>query len=305
MSSPARDVKEPAAAGTSDPLAAVAASAVASLGRALAPAPTDEPRPVGPVAPAASPSAAASAASGSRTTVQARRSVPPQEPTSRPPVALLALGALMLVVAAAITVPVLTSDRGEDAGDRATTATTDPASGATGDAGGDASPSPTDREVVPSSTVPSGRAAALPAGWAPYRDPQGAYTIGLPPGWRVEPTGSANRVDLVDPDSGSFLRIEWTSSPGADPAQAWRDLASSFASRNANYRELGIGPAAYRDYDAALWEFTHGGGQTLHTGNLGFVAAGRGYALMLRTPEALWDASQPLFDQFQQAFQPS
>jgi hypothetical protein len=43
----------------------------------------------------------------------------------------------------------------------------------------------------------------------------------------------------------------------------------------------------------------------LHTGNLGFVTNGRGYALMLRTPEEQWAASQPVFEQFKQAFQPT
>ena len=62
---------------------------------------------------------------------------------------------------------------------------------------------------------------------------------------------------------------------------------------------------AYRDYPAALWEFRHGNGEGLHTGNLGFVANGRGYALMLRTPESQWAAMQPVFEQFKQAFQPT
>ena len=54
-----------------------------------------------------------------------------------------------------------------------------------------------------------------------------------------------------------------------------------------------------------MWEFRHGSGPVLHTGNLGFVTNGRGYALMLRTPEDRWEASQPLFEQFKQAFQPT
>jgi hypothetical protein len=103
-----------------------------------------------------------------------------------------------------------------------------------------------------------------------------------------------------------LLRVEWTASPGADAEQAWRELAPTFASRNAGYEEIGIGPAEYRDYDAALWEFRHRvDGTVLHTGNLGFVTAGRGYALMLRTPEDRWDESQVLFDQFKQAFRPT
>jgi hypothetical protein len=54
-----------------------------------------------------------------------------------------------------------------------------------------------------------------------------------------------------------------------------------------------------------MWEFRHGSGETLHTGNLGFIAAGRGYALMLRAPETEWSAVQPTFEQFKQAFLPT
>ena len=115
-----------------------------------------------------------------------------------------------------------------------------------------------------------------------------------------------NRYDFRDPATGSFVRVEWTGTPGADPAGTWRELAGSFRGSNPGYEEIGIAPVAYRDYDAALWEFRHpSGGRMLHTGNLGFVTNGRGYALMLRTPEEQWAASQAVFEQFKQAFQPT
>jgi len=219
----------------------------------------------------------------------------------RVPALLIGLGGLVLVVAAAVAVPAL-SDGGRDPGDDGdAAATTEPPA-----AGDDAGPPETTAPSTeaPTTTTPSG--GELPAGWAPFADPAGTYTIGLPPGWQVRPTGAGNRIDLVDPATGSFLRIEWTASPGADAAQAWRDLAPSFAASNDDYQQIGIGPAEYRDYDAALWEFRHRSDGTMqHTGNLGFVTAGRGYALMLRTPDELWDESQVLFDQFKQAFQPA
>jgi eukaryotic-like serine/threonine-protein kinase len=227
---------------------------------------------------------------------------PPPTARRRVPPALVALVGLVLVVAAAVAMPAL-SDGGGEPGDGGDAAGTD-------DTGaGDDDPAPPDTTAsptteAPATTTPPG--AGLPAGWAPFTDPTGTYTIGLPPGWRVRQTGADYRTDLVDPATGSFLRIEWTGSPGADPAQAWRDLAPSFASRSDSYEQIGIGPAEYRDYDAALWEFRHRSeGTVMHTGNLGFVTAGRGYALMLRTPDDLWDESQVLFDQFKQAFQPT
>jgi eukaryotic-like serine/threonine-protein kinase len=178
-----------------------------------------------------------------------------------------------------------------------------------GDGGGDGGdesagqdvPTTTTTAPPPSTTVPAG---TLPAGWSPYADPAGAYTIGHPPGWVVQPV-AANRTDFRDPATGAFVRVEWTDTPGADAAGAWREAEPGFRSRNANYEPLGITEVGYRDYPAALWEFRHGSGETLHTGNLGFIAAGRGYALMLRAPETEWSAVQPTFEQFKQAFLPT
>jgi tRNA A-37 threonylcarbamoyl transferase component Bud32 len=238
------------------------------------------------------PAAGAPPPPGTEPLPTARRRVPP---------ALVAVVGLVLAVAAAVAVPAL-QDGGDGSGDDGeAAATTDPPGAADEPATpGTTAPSTTE---APTTTATSG--AGLPAGWAPFADPAGTYTIGLPPGWQVRPTGADNRIDLVDPATESFLRVEWTASPSADAAQAWRELAASFATRNDNYQEIGIGPAEYRDYDAALWEFRHGSDPVLHTGNLGFVTAGRGYALMLRTSEDLWDESQVLFDQFKQAFQPT
>jgi hypothetical protein len=178
-----------------------------------------------------------------------------------------------------------------------------------GDGGGDGGdesagqdvPTTTTTAPPPSTTVPAG---TLPAGWSPYADPAGAYTIGHPPGWVVQPV-AANRTDFRDPATGAFVRVEWTDTPGADAAGAWREAEPGFRSRNANYEPLGITEVAYRDYPAALWEFRHGSGETLHTGNLGFIAKGRGYAMMLRAPETEWSAVQPTFEQFKQAFLPT
>jgi hypothetical protein len=180
-------------------------------------------------------------------------------------------------------------------------------------AGGDAPAATTETTQAPgSSTAPSSTAlttttvapGSLPAGWSPYTDPSGRYTIGHPPGWQVQPV-AANRTDFRDPATGTFVRVEWTDTPGPDAAGAWREAEPGFRSRNANYEPLGIAEVPYRDYPAAMWEFRHGSGETLHTGNLGFIAAGRGYALMLRAPESQWTAVQPTFEQFKQTFLPA
>ena len=234
---------------------------------------------------------------------------------------LLAAAAVVLVLAAFL-VPTL-GDDDDQAGTEGTTATTaaDAGPGQPDDAATDAPDETTDApdettdtdedapdatETTPTpTTTTTAPAGVLPAGWDSFPDPQGAYTIGLPPGWEVDRTDNSNRIDLRDPATGSFLRIEWVAPPNGDPVGVWQADAVGMSSRLSGYEELGIAPVAYRDYDAALWEFRHGSGPVLHTGNLGFVANGRGYALMLRTPEDQWAASQPLFEQFKQAFQPT
>jgi hypothetical protein len=163
-------------------------------------------------------------------------------------------------------------------------------------------PAPTTTTTTTTTTTV---ASGLPAGWAPYEDPQGGYTIGLPSGWQVSPTGNARRTDFRDPATGAFLRVEWTDQPGPDVVADWRNQAASFAARDSSYVEVGIAPVEYRDYDAALWEWRHGTGEILHTGNLGLVTDGKGFALMFRTPESQWEALQPVFEQFKQAFQPT
>ena len=227
---------------------------------------------------------------------------------------LVVAGAAAAALVLAVTAAALRDDDGEGDGEGSAQTTLPDERGAPRDAGADGEgdvtstvPSTTDTPTTTDApTTTAGGAEGLPEGWTIFPDPEGAYTIGLPPGWEVRRTDVPYRIDLVDPGTASFLRIEWTDAPKADVVADWRDQAGSFASRNGSYQEIGIAPVDYRDYDAALWEFTHSsGGETLHTGNLGLVANGRGYALMLRTPERLWDDSQPLFEQFRQAFQPA
>ncbi len=146
-------------------------------------------------------------------------------------------------------------DGAESAGDGSPTTTT----------AGDTTTAPSTTAEPTTTTTSDG---SLPTGWSPYQDPAGGYTIGLPPGWQVQPV-AANRTDFRDPATGTFVRVEWTATPGADAAGAWRDAEPGFRSRNANYEGLGISPVTYRDYPAALWEFRHGSGETLHTGQPG------------------------------------
>jgi hypothetical protein len=262
-------VAAPVAASPPSPTAATASPE----STAVNPSPPAPPGPPGPVAPPAPADDRPRRRTGPAPRIPAR--------------------AVAVVAAALVAVVVLLALRGGD-GDGG-------GDGGGESAGQDAPTTTTTAAPLPSTTVPAG---TLPAGWSPYADPAGTYTIGYPPGWVVQPV-AANRTDFRDPATGTFVRVEWTDTPGADAAGAWREAEPGFRSRNANYEPLGITDVGYRDYPAALWEFRHGSGETLHTGNLGFIAAGRGYALMVRAPESEWTAMQPTFEQFKQAFLPT
>ncbi len=233
---------------------------------------------------------------------------PREQPRSR--LALLAVAAVvvLLVVVAASAFTRGDGDGEETTGDEATATTAAPAGD---DPPATTAPSPpeTPATTAPATTAPATTAppaaagATILAGWTAYQDPSGRYSIAHPSGWSVVPR-TDTITDFRDPATGSYLRVDWTDTPKDDPAQDWREQAVVFARNHANYQELGIGPTTYRDYNAAVWEFTYGSGTTVHATNLGFVTGGRGYALLFQTPEDIWASSQGLNQQFRDAFRP-
>jgi tRNA A-37 threonylcarbamoyl transferase component Bud32 len=203
--------------------------------------------------------------------------------------------AVAVLVLLAVTIWALAGGGGGDGG--GTTASSTATSSEQAAAGGEGTTTTTAVE-------PEQASADVPDGWTEYRHPAAGYTIAHPEGWQVEPAGGP-RVDIRDPGSGSYLRVDWTDEPRPDPVADWRTQSEGFASRHEAYREIRIEPYEYRDYNAAVWEFTYrDGGADLHVANLGFVAGPRGYALYFQTPAASWDASQDTFTTFRETFQP-
>jgi hypothetical protein len=143
-----------------------------------------------------------------------------------------------------------------------------------------------------------------PAGWSEYVDPASGHRIAHPAEWEiVENSVDDSSTDFRDPETGTYLRVDWTDAPGPDPVAAWEEQADGFSSRHANYEEIQIEPATFQGYEAAIWEFTYSeGGANLHALDLGFVTGNYGFALLFQTHEQNWDASQELFDQFKESF---
>jgi len=134
------------------------------------------------------------------------------------------------------------------------------------------------------------------------------YGVEVPEDWQERPQAET-RIDLVDPDTGDYLRVEWIQPPGEDAVAAWESQESSFASANENYERIQLEEEEFQDSPtAALWEYTWSEGDAqLHAYNLGFATGDGeyGFALNFVTDEDNWDESQPLWENFTATFGPS
>ncbi|HEY8527526.1 MAG TPA: serine/threonine-protein kinase [Acidimicrobiales bacterium] len=266
---------DPASDGAGEPAAAMATAAAGAPPAATPPA-AGEPGGAG-AAPADGPSAA------SRTDRPRPLTVP---------VLVAAVVVLALVAAAAWAMG--DADGGGDESSP-TTAPSETSAGA-----GDEGATTTTTEATTTT-----ESETVPEGWTVYRDPAGAYRIAHPAGWQIQPA-DGNRTRIRDPETGSYLMIDWIDPARPDPVADWRAQAGGFAARHEAYQEIRIEPYRYRDYDAAIWEFRYRDeGVDLHVANLGFIVDGRGYALYFQTHEDQWAASQDIFAAFRQAFRPS
>ena len=144
--------------------------------------------------------------------------------------------------------------------------------------------------------------AVAPEGWTTYTDPAIGYTLSHPADWEVEVRDEQNTF-FHGPD-GSFLQVGWRSPPDeAGAVGAWEEYEPSFAARQGDYQGITIEPYDFKGMEAGWWEMTYEG---LHAVNLGFITPDEEYgmALFFNTPEAEWEASQPIFEEIQASFQP-
>ena len=159
----------------------------------------------------------------------------------------------------------------------------------------------------PETTSAGSSRTAAPEGasddWVTYTDPKVGYRIAHPPGWQVRPL-DGTRTDITDPATGTYLRVDWTDTPGPSPEGAWESLSKSFGARHEAYEEIRIDPTTYKGFDAAEWEYEYtSGGARLHAVNLGMVTGRYGFALNFQAAESRWDESQDEFEAFKASFQ--
>ena len=216
--------------------------------------------------------------------------------------ALLALGLIGVLVAAAFFVPGWLGDE-RDKPTRSPTASASAAAAASASASG--APSPSATGGTPSRTItPTPTAPTVPAGFRLYRDRTG-FALAIPAGWRS--TRREHYVYVREPNGERFLLIDQTEQPKTDAKADWQRQEAARRDQIRDYRRIRIESVDYH-LDAADWEFTHTGddGTPLHVLSRGFVTSkNQAYGLYWSTPERQWRASLRYFDAFTSTFAPS
>lgn len=143
---------------------------------------------------------------------------------------------------------------------------------------------------------------SAPEGWNTYTDSATGYTISYPGEWDVSPIDT--RTDFKAPDSGTYLRIDYTDEPGPDALERIEEsIEPNFASGRDDYERVQLSSTSFAGSDnAALWEYIYEG---QHAYNLQFVTADGewGFALNFQTAESDWAASQDLWEELKASFQ--
>ena len=151
-------------------------------------------------------------------------------------------------------------------------------------------------------TTPEEQPAGVPDGYQVYEDASG-FSLAVPQGWQAEQS-SATAVDIKEPGTSRFIRIDQTDQPKGDPKKDWERQEESVSARLPNYQRISIETVDYNDWKAADWEFTFGSGT--HVRNRGVVTdKDHGYAIYLSTPEVDWSASQDVWQVAVDSFQPA
>ncbi len=216
---------------------------------------------------------------------------------------LVALALVVLVATAAVVYAINRQGAGRADADRPAS-TGASGAGASGEpADGEATPG-TEQDSSPGGGDSSGAGDAIPEGWTAYEDPEIGYRVAYPRGWNViRQSNSETTTDFGDPETGTYLRVDWTDTPGSSPEGAWEESSSIFAGNHTDYQEIRIDPLEYKGLEAAAWEYTYtDGGAALHAVNLGFVTGEYGLALNFQTHEEDWSGAQGLFRRLKLTF---
>jgi eukaryotic-like serine/threonine-protein kinase len=223
--------------------------------------------------------------------------------------ALVGLVAIVLLVGGGPDGPEVTApdttDEAEVGGDAAPEATEpDADTGEDPEAEPEDAAEPEDDEAADGPQAEGGEVpeADVPDDWQVVDGP--AYQVAVPAGWEVSP-GQGRLVDHSDPDSSTYLRVDWTPDPQPDPYADWEELDRSLAARFDDYERIQLTELTFRGEPAALLEYTYtAGGTELRAYNLNLLSGDRAYALNLQSQAQDWDEVEPMFASMVGGFQP-
>lgn len=164
-------------------------------------------------------------------------------------------------------------------------------------------PAPSGSPAQTATEPPLDTAPIVPQGFRLHEDETG-FSVAVPEGWTVERDGT--RVQLDDPGSSRFLRVDQTDTPQADPVEDWERQEESVSQRLENYERISIEPVEYRDYDAADWQFTFGADDRTRVLNRNMITSpDQAYALYWSTPEGEYDDAFGTFEVIAETFTPA
>jgi hypothetical protein len=171
------------------------------------------------------------------------------------------------------------------------------------EAGAGATASPT---TAPSADTDDGvlpaTDAEVPQDWVEYAPDDAPYRLSYPPDWEIVSV-DGTRTDIRDPDSGTYLRLDWVDDR-RDPVGAWEAYEPSFAGSHSGYDRIRITPTTYKGDRAALWEYRYeDGGVRLHAYNLGVNAGDMGFALNLQSHDSDWEQALELWPIFLSSYE--
>ncbi len=173
--------------------------------------------------------------------------------------------------------------------------------------GGEEEPEPRDQraggQVQPEEVAEIG---VVPEGWKKSKDLPKRHSIAYPEGWEpvVNSIGDGSSVDFRDPETGSYMRVDWTDTPGTDVVGTARSFEGGFADRHGDYQRVTLKAATFQGFEAVDWEYTFtDDGADLHAVNLQFVTGDYGFALNFQTSAEDWKRMRDVLEDFKRAFE--
>jgi hypothetical protein len=154
---------------------------------------------------------------------------------------------------------------------------------------------------------------ALPEGYREVTDDHFHFSMAMPEDFaRVGVAGSdSGGVYAASEDGYPSIQVDYTSGPGDDAVEAWRQLERAVSRSSDEYQRVGsIHSVDWRGYPTvADWQFTRTEhGQRVHVLNRGFkVDDGRGHAILITCEADKWDddACRTLRDTAFRTFRPA